>query len=346
MMKLIVLSFLFFALQITLSLDAIMLTVGKDAAMFERSINSAMKNLVDVNVFYIISPNGVELRKNLRSNLQSDRIRYVDEASFPFTMKNVTEVMIESVRDAGVYPLSGNSEFEKALPSRAGWFFQQLLKFYASLVLPNIQDYAILDGDIVWHKTVNFVNHSAPQPNYFYVSSSQYHPDYFSTFTSLTGLPRYESNGVHRSGIVHHMVIVKSVLTSLISHIEEYHKNQTKIFRPFWQVMIRISALQLTCRAPKQKVCGQGSTLSEYELYFHYARHKFPHTLTLRPLAWANGPRPGLLYWPTTSASTSTNPISFNQGARNHWITYKQAGGKKNKFLAISFFILNMRLYS
>lgn len=35
----------------------------------------------------------------------------------------------------------------------------------------------------------------------------------------------------------------------------------------------------MTCRAPKTNICGAGSTLSEYELYFNYAREKFPGNL-------------------------------------------------------------------
>lgn len=58
------------------------------------------------------------------------------------------------------------------------------------------------------------------------------------------------------------------------------------------------SALELTCRAPRLPICGAGSTLSEYEMYLNYARQKFPETVNIRPLLWANGPMPGLLFWP------------------------------------------------
>lgn len=40
-------------------------------------------------------------------------------------------------------------------------------------------------------------------------------------------------------------------------------------------------------------ICGGGSTLSEYDMYFHFARQKFPGTVNLRPLIWANGPKYG-----------------------------------------------------
>ncbi len=56
---------------------------------------------------------------------------------------------------------------------------------------------------------------------------------------------------------------------------------------------LRLSALELTCRAPRESICGGGSTLSEYELYFNFARHEFNSSVVLRQgrqvLLWANG---------------------------------------------------------
>ncbi len=46
-------------------------------------------------------------------------------------------------------------------------------------------------------------------------------------------------------------------------------------------------------------LCDKLQAVSEYELYFQYARIFFPKTISMRSLLWANGPQPGLLYWPT-----------------------------------------------
>jgi hypothetical protein len=37
------------------------------------------------------------------------------------------------------------------------------------------------------------------------------------------------------------------------------------------QTMLRYAALELICNGLSRRVCGGGSTLSEYEIYFHYA---------------------------------------------------------------------------
>ena len=45
--------------------------------------------------------------------------------------------------------------------------------------------------------------------------------------------------------------------------------------------VLSYSAIEMTCRAPRTNICGAGSTLSEYELYFNYARVKHPGSITL-----------------------------------------------------------------
>ena len=223
-------------------IDAVMLTTGKDTRVFVKSIASALKHLVDVDKFYIISPNLAELKKNLGNNL-NDRMILLDERKFPFGGYNVSEVMIESVRQRGVYPLDGNSQFEKTIWGRIGWFLQQLLKFYAGRVF-GLNDYVLLDSDLMWFKDVKFI---APRSNttittptkyfgntYYYATSNQYHPSYIATLPRISGLPLHNHKPVFRSGIVHHMVIVKTVLDSLINVSEAKHGI------PFWQILLNV----------------------------------------------------------------------------------------------------------
>lgn len=77
-----------------------------------------------------------------------------------------------------------------------------------------------------------------------------------------------------------------------------------------------ISAMEMTCRAPRASVCGGGSTLSEYEIYFNYARQKYPETVVLRPLMWANGAAPGMLFWPSSGEIESDGPKANWRGHR------------------------------
>jgi hypothetical protein len=83
------------------------------------------------------------------------------------------------------------------------------------------------------------------------------------------------------------------------------------------------SALEMTCRAPRESICGGGSTLSEYELYFNFARHEFPESVELRKpaLLWANGPAPGLLFWPNIEDGQHK---LISDGYKNSWLGHRQ----------------------
>jgi len=69
----------------------------------------------------------------------------------------------------------------------------------------------------------------------------------------------------------------------------------------FAEIFLMHAANSLVCG--KGIMCESKQVISEYELYFQYARIFFPQTLNLRPLLWANGPRPGLLFWPAVKAA-------------------------------------------
>ena len=299
----------------TATLDAVIVTTGKDSRTFEKSIWSALQYLIDVNTFYIISPGATDLEERIhkRYSINDDwslkykaKVKFIDEKIFNFKYENVTSIMIESVRNKGVYPLqAGQSTFEKTVYGKYGWFLQQLLKLYAGRVL-KLNDYILLDSDLIWFRNISLYagkvkielssSLSASGPvevnSYYYATSRQYHAAYLATLQRVAGVPLLKANSSFRSGVVHHIVLVKEVLEDLIITSEALHG------LPFWQVLLNQSAIEMTCRAPKTPICGAGSTLSEYELYFNFARVKYPQTVVLRPLWWANGPAPGLLFWP------------------------------------------------
>jgi hypothetical protein len=276
-------------------LAAVVLTTGKDVKVFEKSMLSALKHLVDVDKFYVITPDKASLEKQVGRKL-GHRVKFVDESIFSFRGANISEVMIESVRERGVYPIDGNSPLEKIVYSKLGWFLQQLLKLYAGKVL-GLEDFLLLDSDLIWFQNVRFLNRTLADgtKSYNYASSGQWNLNYRATLQKIGGVPAYDwpANQVFRSGIVHHMVIVKKVMDALMQHSEMSHGGL-----PFWKVMLNESAQELGCHAPRPQICGAGSTLSEYELYFNFALNKFPETVNFRPLLWANGPMPGYLFHP------------------------------------------------
>lgn len=297
-------------------ISAVVVTAGKDSKVFLKSIENSLNYLTDVNLFYIICPHPEELKKKMENTMihntqHKHRVVFINDNIFPFNANNVSQIMIETVKQRALYPLDGSSPFEKMLWGKSGWFLQQLLKFYAGSIL-NLTDYVILDADVVWFQETKFI---ASNHQYYYASSCQYHAPYLAVIPRITGCPLFEDQPVWRSGIVHHMVFVRYVLESLITTAEKFHGI------PFWKILLNVSALEMTCRAPKTSICGAGSTLSEYELYFNYARKYYPETVSLRPLLWTNGPAPGLLYKPDVRPPRRIVSDSHKQS----WASHRQS---------------------
>jgi len=316
-------------------LSAVMLTTAKDSYVFQRGISSALKHLVDVDKFYIITPSKEELETTHHNLVSSGRVIFIDEKTFNVAGKNLTgelvaDTMLQAVRDRGRYPLrnesdplSKQSQFENKLWAKISWYLQQLLKIYAGRML-SLGDYVLLDGDCVWFKDVKFIadeQTSLTAPfKYNYATSTQVHGAYLASSVRISGVPIITGrNQKHRSGVVHHMVLVKEVLDDLFETSEKLHNGM-----PLWKVMLTESAIEMTCHSPKPNVCADGSTLSEYELYFNYAQKKFPQTVNMRPLLWTNGPRPGMLYWPDPD-DAPTVPLLSSDTMKYKWIAYKQS---------------------
>lgn len=220
---------------VTGKIQGVILTTAKDTRAFEKSIASSLKHLVDVETFYIVTPSAVQLQEKVGKDL-GPRVKFIDESIFPFDWRNVSDVMIETVREKGVYPLTGKSQFEGTVWGRIGWFLQQLLKFYAGKVL-NIGDYVLLDSDIVWFKDTHFINESIIHngqniTRYYYASSSQYHAPYMATLKRISGQDLIKAD-THRSGIAHHMVLAKHVLDDLMNTSEHRYGGL-----PFWKVLL------------------------------------------------------------------------------------------------------------
>ena len=181
--------------------DAVILTTGKDLLAFELSIQSSLKHLLDVRDFYIITPSPDNLLEKFSSQpWYCDRIHIIGENIFPFSSDNVTDIMIKTVTELGLYPIDdGKSTFEKLVYLKNGWFLQQLLKLYSGKVL-DLHDFVLLDSDIVWFKDVAFVaTCSATAKSYYYASSSQYHVSYMAILEKISGYGPVNST-IHRSG--------------------------------------------------------------------------------------------------------------------------------------------------
>lgn len=62
---------------------------------------SAIKNLVDIDVLYVLAPKAMKLQAESKG-IYGSKVVFVDESIFPINWINVSEVMIQSVADKGM----------------------------------------------------------------------------------------------------------------------------------------------------------------------------------------------------------------------------------------------------
>jgi hypothetical protein len=202
-------------------------------------IEYTKKNIFGYRNIYIISYN---------KNLKIDDCITVDENSFPFNMNTIIKYLGKNDRN--------------------GWYFQQLLKLYASFSIKGILDnYLILDSDTFFFKPTYFFENNKALYNF---GRGEFHHPYFNHMRKLhPSLHRYD---ISKTGICHHMIFQKSLVTELFTMVEQFHKKQ------FYIVFLE--------SVDQNDILGSGC--SEYEIYFNYLQIYHKNKITIRELKWTN----------------------------------------------------------
>ncbi len=155
--------------------------------------------------------------------------KVIDEKTFPFSIKDVNKFI--------------------QTPKRNAWYFQQLLKLYASLVIEEmLDDYVVVDADTLFLREISFKSSG----RYMFNMGDEYHVPYFEHMQRMH--PSFEKM-VKLSGISHHMIFNRMIVSEMMMLVERHHN-----FTPFWEVFLREVV-------PEQR---HGSGASEYEMYFNY----------------------------------------------------------------------------
>jgi hypothetical protein len=165
-------------------------------------------------------------------------------------------------------PFSREEVVKRTSEVRAGWYTQQLAKFYAPLLISNIlENCVVIDADVVFYRRVKFLEGD----KFLFDKNHEIHQPYFDHMKRLH--PSFEPWKQNFSGIVNCMIFNKKILTELIEKVEIYQK------KPFWEAY-------LDC-IDRNYVSASGA--AEYELYFHYVMKNYEKRTTLRPLQYSNG---------------------------------------------------------
>lgn len=289
-------------------LDAVVVTSAKaNDVLFKYSIESAMKHLIGVNTYYVISPNSESFRLKYESAWTNDKVRFIDENIFPFNKNILTKFFVEQnlISQNETQQLAIN-----AFNSRVGWYLQQLIKLYAGDIL-DLNDYVILDSDIIWYQDrillYQHPGNTSKLPMYNYAFSNQNFGPYKGSSDLLLNL---KSNKNEPSGIVHHIVIVKEVMIAMKKVIETRYEEFT-----MWQAIIIAISKEFVTR---KKISRGGCAFSEYYTYFLYAQRKYPETVHRNQLLWANGPKPTAVWDPKTPIGGNVSDYQVHVDSRLH----------------------------
>ncbi len=231
-------------------IDIVIPTHKKDLAILEYCIEAARKKIVGARRIIIIS-----------KEKYSNNAEWFDEALFPFSYSEIAEI---------------------ANQKHVGWYYQQLLKFYAPIVIPNItENVLILDSDTVFfRKTKMFDKQNRPFYNISKdknISRTPFdvrvtsHIEKFFLPIARKYLPKPFDEV---SGICHNMVFNRKIILELFSRVENFHKEKNNLDLPFYKLLMMF--------------CEHNMSVSEYQIYFNYMLIFHPHEIAIRKLKYKN----------------------------------------------------------
>lgn len=228
-------------------LDVVIPCHSKDFEMLEDCIEGIKENGKNIRRVIVVSDKKI-----------SDNAEFFSEDLFPFSKESIYENIVQGrqLKD----------KTQQKLIARLGWIFQQLIKIYASYIIPDLsENVLILDADTVFFRPVCFLDSNTNSA--FFNPGKENHSPYFVHGSRL--LPGFKRMFPDYSGISHHMLLQRPVLDHLFSIVEQHHND------PFWVAFC------------KQIDPRQNSCCSEYEVYFNFAISQSDQ-FTIRKLKWAN----------------------------------------------------------
>ncbi len=228
----------------SLAIDIVIPTHKKDLQILEYCIDAAKKKIVGAGRVIVIS-----------AEKYSDNAEWFDEKLFPFSITTVRE----SVGDS------------------CGWYFQQLLKLYAPLIIPNIsENVLVLDSDTVFFRRVKMLDNNGRA--FCTVSKDENterqdfdqrvaeHTEKMLPSLAIKNLPK-EFQGI--SGINHNMIFNRKILLDLFSKVAAHHGGEQ-----FYKVFLKFSQ--------------QLHSASEYQIYFCFLLIYHRDKVHLRKLCYKN----------------------------------------------------------
>ena len=217
-----------------MSFDVVIPLGPKDEDIISNCVTSVRNNIIGVRDIHIVSYKDIQVAG---ATVHSEEI-------LPFQKSNIEEIVNKD---------------------RAGWYLQQLIKFYAPLMIPNLlENVLIVDADTIFFRKIRFINGDT----WYFDTNTFIHKPYFQSMARLH--PSFDPWKPGISGIVNVMIFNKEVLKSIMQLVKDYHKED------FWKAFLKT--------ADKESISGA----AEYEIYFHYVMRNYPKRVKIRHLQYDN----------------------------------------------------------
>ncbi len=230
------------------SIDVIIACHEKDKDVLSLCINGIKKHVKNYRRIIILSEKQF-----------SNEAEWFNEALFPFSKESISKEF--SLIDPNFYKNPNQVK-------RVGWYFKQIMNFYAAFIVPEISNnILILDADTIFLRPVEFVDKDG---NMLHVPGTEHYQAYFDHMNRL--LPGLKKVYPKHSGISHHMLFQKPILIDLFNLVESHHKTE------FWKVYCKC--------VEKKEIELSGS--ADYEIYFNFALIRCPKQIKIRQLRWRN----------------------------------------------------------
>jgi hypothetical protein len=225
-------------------IDVVIPAHKKDADTLEYCIKGIRKNIDGVRRIIVVSKEKL-----------TEKAEWFDESLYPFSYQEISDLV-------------GGSN--------VGWNFQQLLKLYSPLVIPNIsENVLVIDADTVFYRKVKFFENGLPLYNLAKdkdLETSNFQQVTFNHITKI--LPeiseKFPPKFKNISGICHHMLFQKNIIKDLFAKIEKYDGTGDSFYKIFL----------------KNRENSFG--VAEYNLYFYFLISCYPQNYKIRILKYKN----------------------------------------------------------
>ncbi len=214
----------------------------KDEYTVYACIDSCKKHIKNLENIYVISKN----------RFTYDNVKWIPEEAYPFSISDIGRV---------------NSNIHE---SRRAWYYQQLLKLYVFKVYSYLNEFLIVDSDVIFLKDY----YPKVEGKWAYNTLSFIHEPYALNAELIH--PSLTPFDKTISGVTHTMLFERKRLQELFNRIKRQGEE-------VWETII--SSLKYDVQG---EYGGEGSALSEYDLYFNFIMNEYPEQYVHRKINYAD----------------------------------------------------------